>query len=257
MKLIDSHCHLDDFVNDGEIEAVLRHAQEAEVKKMVVVGTHVGDCQFYQNWVPHQESIFYTVGYHPYYLDNLDKVEDLKIYFSSSCPPVAIGEIGLDYHKLSEGREEQEKEQQQEMFRQQLAVARELQVPVVIHSRQAFDDTMALLQTSGVAPEKVLIHCFDYGLNEYALLEEWGASVSFSGLLTLKKKLATVLRAAKKERILIETDCPFLTPAPMEGKTNEPAYVRYTAAYGAELCGMSLEDFAALTSENAERFFGI
>jgi TatD DNase family protein len=255
MRIIDSHCHLDDFYVEGKIDSVLANAAAAQVHRMVAVGTAREDWAFYENFTVGRENIFYTVGLHPIYANQLDDIGELPKFLGGDNRPVAIGEIGLDYHHLPADGRDKAVEMQKRAFVEQLKIAQKFELPVVIHSRQAFDDTWAILLNSGIAANCILFHCYDYGTHEMEQLKEFGAFVSFSGMVTYKKKLAAPLKIADRDRILIETDCPFLTPEIHKPKRNEPAFIRATASCAAEIIAMGESEFCNLTYGNTERFF--
>ena len=174
--------------------------------------------------------------------------------------PVALGECGLDRYHLPKDDAAAAGRifgWQQEAFRSQLALARRLDVPVVVHSRGAFRECVELIDASGVAWERVVFHCFVEGEAEMRALMERGGYGSFTGVLTYKS--AEIVRAAARvqglDRFMVETDAPYLTPMPHRGKPNEPAYVRHTAEFAAQLFGVSPEELAARTTATARRFF--
>jgi TatD DNase family protein len=259
MKLIDSHCHLDDFFHDGRLDEVLKNAADVSIEKMVAVGTHGEDWIFYEKLVKNHKNIFHTVGLHPLCMKNLSDLDGLDNFLKNEIKPVAIGEIGLDYHRLPEGHEprETEKALQQRAFATQLEIAKANGLPVVIHSRQAFEDTLRALKNSKIPGEKILFHCYDYGVEEMKTLQELGIFTSFSGMLTFKKALVNPLKIASMERLLLETDCPFLTPEPHRPKVNEPAFIRATAKFAANILAMEEGTLCDLTRKNTEKFFGI
>jgi TatD DNase family protein len=259
MKVIDSHCHLDDFFRDGILDVVLENAERASVGKLIAVGTHRADWDFYGALAKERGNIFYTIGLHPLLAKERDEIEDMGRFFGIAAEPIAIGEIGLDYHRLPSGRSERDAEiaLQREVFAAQLKFANTRGLPVVIHSRQAFGDTFEILISSGIRGNSVLFHCYDYGADEMNKLMDFGAFASFSGTLTYKKSIAEQIKIADPRRILIETDCPYLTPQEHKPKRNEPAYIRATAAFGAKILDMHEENFCDLTRENTEKFFAI
>lgn len=258
MDIIDSHCHLDDFYADGTISDVMSRARAAQVKRFIAVGTCYADWQFYSKFVKENNDVYYTVGLHPLYVEHSSDLEHI-VDFLNDDKLVAIGEIGLDYHRLPGDIDEKERkiEAQKAMFMQQLMVAKEHDLPVVIHSRDAFDDTLDLLKFSGISSDKINIHCYDYGLQEMRQLMDFGCYVSFSGILTYKGSLVEPFKIVRNDRLMIETDCPFLTPVPYRKKRNEPAFLRETAIFGANLLNCREQDFCRLTYDNTERFFGL
>jgi TatD DNase family protein len=259
MKVIDSHCHLDDFFKAGRINEVLKNAEHALVEKMIAVGTHLDDWEFYCEFVRGHKNVFYTVGLHPLCVEHVDNLKKLPNFLEMEINPVAIGEIGLDYHRLpkNEAGKLAEIELQRNVFVEQLELARAHDLPVVIHSRDAFADTLEILKNSGIPGERILFHCYSYGVGEIEEVKRFGAFVSFSGNITYKQELIEPLEAAPSDRTLVETDCPYLTPQFHKPKQNEPAYIRATVEFAAKILNMAESDFCALTYENTLRFFGI
>lgn len=255
MKLIDSHCHLDDFYKSGELEAVLVRAGDASVEHLVVIGTSPQDLEINYQLAKKFNGIDYTVGVHPLYHES--PMPNLEYYFSLDKPPVAIGEIGLDYHNLPSDSRDAAIAAQKKLFAAQLEIASRCALPVVLHSRDAFADTLALAKEFGINGDKTLFHCYGYGVEEMRAIDKSGACVSFSGTITYKnaQALREALRAVDKDRLLIETDCPFLAPIPHRGKRNEPAFLIHTArfveSFFADDCGDILDKIFA----NTIRFF--
>lgn len=262
MDLIDSHCHLKGFKDKGELNAVLQRAADAGVTRLITVGTSPKD------WVPYREmtaaypgKIDYTVGLHPCYVDAewSDAVSNISTFFIPPNAPVALGEIGLDYFHLPKDPVEAGELMihQEEAFRQQLMLAGELDCPVVIHSRNAFDDTFRMIQESGVDWNRIVFHCYSYGAEEIAKINECGGRGSFTGIVTYKSapEIRDALRSQGIDRLMLETDCPYLTPEPHRGKPNEPAFVANIAERCAEALAVPLDELAAQTSANTKAFF--
>jgi TatD DNase family protein len=245
---------LDDFHESGELEAVLARARGASVGHLVVIGTSPHDlevnCQLAKNF----SGIDYTVGVHP--LHHESPVPNFEPYFKSDKPPVAIGEIGLDYHNLPANSEDVAIAAQRELFLAQLEIAKRCGLPVVLHSRDAFRDTLAMVKESGVSGDKVLFHCYGYGAEEMRTIGKFGAWVSFSGTVTYKNSqaLREALRIVDRDRLLIETDCPFLAPVPHRGERNEPAFLIHTARF-IENFFANGEDILDEIFANTVRFF--
>ena len=264
MSLIDTHTHLDSFVRSGEWPAVLDRARAAGVAQLVAIGTDTDDWGLYRDLAQqHPGVVYYSVGLHPCNVgaDWAERVAQLKPFWSgSSAPgPVALGEIGLDRFHLPKEPIEAAKvfSWQQSAFAEQLGAVKALSCPVVVHSRGAFPECVQMIEAAGVDWRRVVFHCFSEGPPEMAELLQRGAYGSFTGVITYKK--AENVRAAARvqglERLMIETDAPFLAPTPQRGKPNEPAYLRHTADYCAEMFGVSLEQLAAVTTRNARDFF--
>ena len=243
--LIDSHCHLESFYKDGTLNAVLERAQAAGVVRMITVGTSDADWNLYRSLAQtHPGRIFYTVGLHPGEVneDWERSVQQIESFWASDVRPVALGEVGLDFNFLPEDATAAEaiKKHQQAAFAAQLEIAGRQDCPVVVHSRGAFEECLSMLQKSAVKSERVIFHCFVEGVAEVERVLDAGMWASFTGILTYKnaQSVRDAAQAVGPERMIIETDSPYLTPVPFRGKTNEPAYVSYVAHAASELFGM-------------------
>jgi TatD DNase family protein len=254
VKLIDSHCHLDNEDFDHDRDAVVERALAAGVEHMVAIGTGDGPPDLEAGIrIAEQYPAFYcTVGVHPHDAakatsESFDRMADMLKH----PKVVALGEIGLDYHYDHSPREVQ-----RDVFIEQMRLARNAGKPIVIHTREAWDDTFALLEQHWPAggPGGIM-HCFSGGVEQARRSLGLGFYLSFGGIVTFPKSLdiQEAARAAPADRILIETDAPFLAPAPNRGKRNEPAFVVHTARKLAELRGETLETIAAQTSANFRR----
>lgn len=263
-QLIDSHTHLETFHRSGTLGEVIERAGEAGVTRLVTVGTDPADWAVYRELAAADpERIAYTVGIHPCDVgeDWAGQLEILPSYFRGGTKPVAVGEIGLDRFHLSRepAAAEMEIARQKEAFRAQLAIAAEWAVPVVIHSRGAFAECVEMIDRSDVAWNRVVFHCFTEGPEQMQALLERGGRGSFTGVLTYKKaeevREAALLQGL--DRLMIETDAPYLAPVPKRGKPNEPAYLKHTAEFAAELFQVSLDELAARTSRTTREFYGL
>ncbi|MCA1630254.1 MAG: TatD family hydrolase [Acidobacteria bacterium] len=255
---IDSHAHIDGEEFDADRDEVLARARGAGVDRILNVGTgdpHGGSLERAVELAERCEDVYAAVGVHPHDARLFDEAaaERVRGIVRGSERVVAWGEIGLDYHYDNSPREAQ-----REVFRAQLRMAREESLPVIIHSREADEDTVAILEDEwrGSARAGVL-HCFGGGLWMAERALALGFYVSFAGTVTFKKAvpLREIARRVPLERLLIETDCPFLAPVPLRGRRNEPAFVVETARFLASLRGEVLEDFARATSSNFARLF--
>ena len=265
MGLIDTHTHLDSFARRGELPAILQRAAEAGLEAMVTIGTDTDDWTLYREIArEHAGRVHYTVGLHPCSVgeDWAVRVAQLEEFWDGAVKPVALGETGLDrFHLPKDNPVEAEKilGWQKAAFAAQLALAKKLGCPLVVHSRGAFAECVAMIDASGFDWSRVVFHCFTEGPAEMAELTKRGGYGSFTGVITYKN--AEAVRAAALaqglDRLMIETDAPYLTPMPHRGKPNEPAYLRHTAEFCAELFGVSRERLAEVTTTNAKRFFGI
>lgn len=261
MKLIDSHCHIDGEKFDEDREEVIQNALDAGVAAMLNVGTGSANDDSFEKTVELAEKydcVFGSVGIHPHDASEYtDEVEKRLIHLlTSSKKIIAWGEIGLDYYY-----EHSPRDVQIEVFRRQINVAKELDLPIIIHSRDANDETVRILreECSHKDFRGGVMHCFG-GTAEMALdLMEIGFLISFAGNVTFKK--ADNLREAAKvvplEKLLVETDCPYLTPVPFRGKRNEPARVVETARFLADFYEIEFEKLAEQTTKNFEGFFNL
>jgi TatD DNase family protein len=265
MSLVDTHTHLDGFLHRGELEAVLARARAAGVEAMIAIGTEPADWILNRDIArAHPGVVSYTAGLHPCCVqgDWAGQLAGLESCWTGpSEPPVALGETGLDrFHLPKEpGEAERIYGWQRQAFAAQLALAKRLGCPVVIHSRAAFADCRDQIDASGVDWAKVVFHCFSEGPAEMTEIFERGGRGSFTGILTYKNA-ESVRQAATAQglpRCMVETDAPYLAPAPHRGKPNEPAFLRHTAEYAAALFGVSYAEFAAVTTANARAFFGL
>jgi TatD DNase family protein len=264
MELIDSHCHLKSFKDKGELEPMLQRAADVGVQHFITVGTSPED------WVPYREMhaaytgrIDYTVGLHPCYVDEdwEAAVSQLSTFFMPPHAPVAFGEIGLDYFHLPKDPVQAGEVilLQEAAFQQQLMLACELECPVIIHSREAFAESVKLIDESGIDWKRIVYHCFTYGDEEIARINQRGGRASFTGITTYKSanNVRAALRQQGIERLMLETDCPYLTPEPHRGKRNEPAYLKYIAERCAEALAMDAQALAARSSQNTREFYNL
>jgi TatD DNase family protein len=257
---VDSHCHIDGPEYDIDREEVIARARDAGVTTMLNVGTGDPRSGAFERSVALAEQhpeIYCAIGVHPHDAKLFDVAAEKRLIdlAKQSSRVIAWGEIGLDYHYDHSPREVQ-----RDVFRRQLTIARELNLPVVIHSREADEDTIAILREglSGYGRAGVL-HCFGGSFEMAEQATELGFYISFAGNLTFKKAddLRAIARALPLERLLIETDCPYLTPVPFRGKRNEPVRVVETAKFLAELKDVTLEVVGRVTTENFARLFGV
>lgn len=253
--LIDSHCHLDFPDLKGDREGLLARAQAAGVGLMVTISTRVRRFDEVLAITDAHENVFCSVGTHPHNAAEEPDVtaEDL-VRLAQHKKVVAIGEAGLDYHYDNSPRDLQEKG-----FRTHIAAARETKLPLVIHAREADDDIARILEEEtarGAFP--FVLHCFTGGPDLAKRGLALGGYISFSGVLTFRtaENLRTIARETPLDRLLVETDAPYLAPEPFRGRTNEPAYVVHTAAKLAAARDLSPDQIAGATTENFFRLFG-
>lgn len=255
-SMIDTHTHLDDARYNGDRETVITRARNVGVEAFVTIGCDLTTSQTAVALAERYPFVYASVGVHPHEVKHLqDAWYDEFRRLAKNTKTVAYGEIGLDYHYNHSSPDEQRKR-----FREQIQVARELKLPVIIHTREAQEDTVTILKEEQASEVGGVFHCFsgDSWLAKEAL--ELGFYLSFSGILTFQN--ATPLREIAKltplDRVLIETDCPYLTPVPYRGKRNEPAYVSQVAKELALLHPeLPLDDVQRITTANAKRLFKI
>ncbi len=264
MSLLDSHCHLDRFFRDGALDGALDRAQVAGVDRVVAIGTEPEDWALYRELAAARpETIAYSVGLHPNEVEeNWEKnVAGLENYLAGGHAAVAVGEIGLDYFRLPKDETEAapRKALQKAAFACQLDMAKRAGLPVVIHCRTAFGDCLRMIDESGVDWNKVIFHCFSEGPEEIRRLRERGGRASFTGIITYgnAENVRQAALAQGMDALILETDCPYLSPEPHRGKPNEPAHLFYTAKFCADLFETDLEALACLTTRNAEAFYGL
>nr|WP_314094891.1 TatD family hydrolase [uncultured Shinella sp.] len=252
--LIDTHCHLDfpDFA--VERDDIVARAHAAGVRQMITISTRVKKFPDILAIAETYPSVFCSVGTHPHNADEeLDVTVAELVELSKHPRVVAIGEAGLDYFYDNAPREAQATG-----LVNHIAAARETGLPLVIHSRSADEDMATILtEETGKGAFPFLLHCFSSGPELARIGVELGGYVSFSGILTFPKseELREIAKTVPLERMLVETDAPYLAPKPFRGKRNEPAYVAHTAAVLAETVGVSVEEIARITTENAFRIF--
>ena len=256
--LVDTHCHLEMDAFDPDREEVIKRAHNAGIGAIITIGSDLagnrGGLELSQKY----DFIYASVGFHPHDAKDFTKdiFDQIKTWAKESKIQnhkiVAIGEIGLDYHYDHSPREIQ-----RDVFVKQLQLAKELDLPVIIHSREAKRDTLEIVSESGV--NKGVFHCFSGDMDMAERAMAMGFCISIAGPVTFKnaKKLQEITAAIPDDFLLIETDAPYLTPEPFRGRRNEPAYLIHTAQAIAELRGVSLEDISRITTLNAMRLFRI
>ncbi len=255
MKLIDSHCHLqfDSYAQDRE--RVIDECREQAVG-LVVVGCDYDGSKEAVELTRGRKNIWAAVGQHP----TEYRVFDAEAFSSLANEEkvVAIGECGLDYYRLTDETREEKIQFQKELFGRHLELARETGKPLIIHSRDAHEDLTEMLEAfcqSFPSYRRGVLHCFTGTADDAHRYLDLGFSISFTGIITFANQYDDVVSSVPMDKILIETDAPLLTPVPHRGKRNHPAYVEYIARRIAELKGISFDDVARHTTENAQRLF--
>ncbi len=260
----DTHAHLDypDFAND--FDAVLARAEAAGISKIITIGTDIASSRRAIELAEKHARIFAAVGWHPAHVSEAPEPIAAQLRELALHPKVvAIGETGLDFYRLpsktaggSAEDDERYRQKQRRIFREQLELAAELGLNCVIHQRESFDDILSELKPFA-GSLRAVFHCFVGGADELQRVLDLNALVSFTGIVTFKnaQTVRESLAAAPPDRYMLETDCPFLAPAPNRGKRCEPAYVRHTAEAAAQARGITLEELSRQTCQTADFFF--
>lgn len=254
--IIDTHVHLDDERYVEDFEAMMERARDAGVNAFIIPGAHpatlpraIEICEQYDN-------VYFAVGVHPYDLKAIGEVDIERYAAHPKC--IAIGECGLDYFRLEGSDEEKfaEKKRQESVFRTQIGWAKKFRKPLIVHIRDASHDAKMVLLEENADEVGGVLHCYNAD-DELLSLSNEGFYFGIGGVLTFQnaKKLVTILPKIPRDKLLIETDGPYLTPHPHRGSRNEPAYTRYVADKMAELLELSTAEIETLTSENGQRLF--
>jgi len=256
MELVDTHCHLtfDELARD--IDAILARSIAAGVTEWITVGTDLLECQKSIELAERFDGMYAAIGIHPHDAKDVtaDVIQELR-KLAQHKKVVAIGETGLDYHYDFSPREEQKR-----VFAEQLKIAAEFRLPVIIHCREAFDETMEILDQHGTTIEKVVFHCFSGSSEQAKIVLDKGFYISFTGVVTFEnaEKPRRVANMVPLDRLMLETDCPYMSPEPMrKQKVNEPALMIHIARFLAELKQMDFEDFAKAVTATSKAFFKI
>ena len=256
MNVIDTHAHLTFDELAGQLDAVLDRSRQAGVTRWITVGISVADNEKVLHLISQHENLFGALGYHPHDAKDIaDADMDLLGKQAHHAKVLAIGECGLDYHYMNSPAEKQ-----QAIFRGHLDIAAGLQKPVVIHTRDAFDETMEVLDEYAGRLKNVVIHCYGGDQQQTRRVLDKGYFVSFTGTVTFPRseELRDVAKMIPLEKLMIETDCPFISPHPKRNiRPNEPALLVHTAQCLADVHGLPLEDFAQKTTKTSEIFFDL
>ena len=252
--LIDTHAHLDFQQYDGDRDEIIRRAHDADVQGIITIGIDLATSQKALAITEKYENVFAAIGIHPH--DAVDAgAQDVDELSKLTEHPkvVAIGEIGLDFY-----RNISPVDVQKQMFRQLLDLAREKELPVIIHTREAGNDIIAILKDKSKQGWRGVFHCFSGSIPLAFELIDMGFHISFTGNITFKNsRTVEVMKKIPLERLLLETDCPFMAPVPHRGKRNEPAYVYFVAQKMAEVKNLSTGYVAEVTTQNAIGLFGL
>lgn len=257
MFIVDSHCHLDglDYTTlHRDVADVLEKAKAQDVKHLLAVGISLSRYEKMYPLLCSFNAISLACGVHPLDIDDEPFDGERLHRLGKDEKVIALGEMGLDYYYS-----EQNKCDQQRIFAEQIEIANQLNKPIIVHTRQAREDTLAILKENQADKCGGVIHCFTENWQMAKAVLDLGFYISFSGIITFKnaEDLRDVARKIPLDRLLIETDSPYLAPIPFRGKQNQPAYTRQVCEYLATLKGVTVEQFAYMTTENFERLFNI
>jgi len=255
--LIDTHCHLDDGRYFDDIDDVLKNSFEAGVDRFIIPGAGPKDLDRAVELSEKYEGVYFAVGVHPYHAREFDE-GDFELLSHPKC--VAVGECGLDYFRLPEGEEEkvEEKRAQKEVFARQIEMAKKHKKPLIVHIRDASDESKKMLLELGAESVGGVLHCYNAD-HQLLSLAKHGFYFGVGGVLTFSnaRKLVEVLPKIPLDRLLFETDAPYLTPMPYRGKRNEPSYMPLVVKKASELLGVTTERLTDISNENSKRLFGI
>ncbi|MBP9850156.1 MAG: TatD family hydrolase [Candidatus Peribacteraceae bacterium] len=250
--MIDSHCHLTAPEFSADVSDVIARAKAGGVSTLVTISDEMSDLPKCRALAEKHDNIYFTVGTHPHHAKDFDIARDIALLREAAKHPKCkgIGEIGLDYHYMNSP-----KDIQQRVFESQLQLARELSLPAVVHCREAVEDVWTIV--NHVKPEKLVIHCCTEKWQDVERFVKAGYLLSFTGIVTYPKAsdIRETVKQCPLDRMMVETDAPFLSPVPYRGKRNEPAYVIEVAKTIAQIKGLTLDDVNRGTTQVARDFF--
>lgn len=253
--MIDTHAHIDSF-DDTKLKEVLERAKKVNIEKIINPSAEPSNFERVLKIANENDFVYAALGVHPEETDKFkeDTLETIKELALKNKKVVAIGEIGLDYYWTTET-----KEKQKEIFRVQTELAKELKLPLIIHDREAHEDTFNILKSADLGDIKVIMHCFSGSIEFMKQCVKEGYYIALGGVVTFKNavKPKEVAKSVPLERLLIETDCPYLAPVPYRGKENEPSYIIESAKCIAEIKGISFEELERITTKNAVEVFNL
>ena len=249
---VDSHCHINFPELENIFDEVLENMRQNEVSHALCVSVNLEDFPQVRLLAERHDHIYASVGVHPDHESDAEPTEELLVKLAEHPKVIAIGETGLDYFRLKG-----DLEWQRTRFRTHIRAARKCRKPLIVHTREAAQDTLRLMDEEGAAEAGGVMHCFTESLEVARAAIEMNFYISFSGIVTFKNatSLKDVARHIPLDRILIETDSPYLAPVPYRGKLNQPAYVKHVAEEIATLRGISLEEVGRATTDNFRRLF--
>lgn len=251
IKLTDTHAHYDDQAFDGDRDRLLTRLFEESVSKIITIGCAQKRWRPTLSLTERYEGMYGALGIHPEDICDISEDWEQQLISLLKQPKIAaLGEIGLDYHYEGFNREDQIS-----LFRRQLSIADETDMPVIIHSRDATEDTLNILRE--LKPKKAVMHCFSGSAETARELVSMGLYISFTGVLTFKnaKRAAAACEAVPTDRLMLETDCPYMSPTPFRGERCDSSMIALTAAKMGEIKGFGTEEMIKICNENADRFF--
>ncbi len=255
--LIDTHCHLDDAKYFDDLDEVIARAKASGVDRFIIPGAGPKDLRRAVEISEKYENVYFAVGVHPYHAAEFDE-KAFEIVSHPKC--VAVGECGLDYYRLpeDENQKKAEKSLQATVFKAQIEIAKKAKKPLIVHIRDASEDSKKMLLELKASEVGGVLHCYNADHNLLPLAKE-GFYFGIGGVLTFSnaKKLVEVLPKIPIDRLLFETDAPYLTPAPHRGKRNEPSFMPLVVEKASELLGIAKDELIEISNENAKRLFGI
>ncbi|URJ32499.1 YchF/TatD family DNA exonuclease [Blochmannia endosymbiont of Camponotus sp.] len=258
MFLVDSHCHLNQLNYQDihkNVSDVLNKAKQKGVQLVLSVSLTMSDYDDMVRLIGYRSDVVFSCGVHPTYIYNINNFDSEKLYvLSSKRNVVAIGETGLDYyHRL----ESDSKKNQKKAFREHIRVAKAAKKPIIVHSRASCQDTVTLLRSEEAGECGGILHCFSEDIDTARLLLDLNFYISFSGMITFTKSymMQEVIKYVPSDRILLETDSPYLTPVPYRGKENQPAYIYEIAKYVAFIKNINIDELAVITTSNFRTLF--
>ncbi|MDM7924495.1 MAG: TatD family hydrolase [bacterium] len=252
--LVDTHAHLSGEEFEGDRDAVVRRAQEAGVEAIIDVGTDLQSSVSAGGFAERQPAVFASAGIHPHEASkasagDLERIESLL----DSPKTVAVGEIGLDYHYSFSPHDAQKT-----VFQRQIEIGLRKKKPLIVHVREAMPDALAVLRSADAAPYRGVFHCYGGTLGEAEEVLALGFHISFTGVVTFRNYAGMdIVRSVPAGRLLLETDAPYMTPVPLRGRRNEPAFIMNTLQRIADMRGETAESVAASTTRNARALFGL
>lgn len=256
--IIDTHIHLDDERYRDDFDEMMERAHQAGVHAFIIPGAHPGTLDRAVELAEAYDDVYFAVGVHPYDMENFEAVDFESYAAHPKC--VAVGECGLDYFRLEGSEEEKhaEKIRQEHVFREQIRFAKKVKKPLIVHIRDASHDAKTVLLAEGAEEVGGVLHCYNAD-DELLSLANQNFYFGIGGVVTFQnaKKLINVLPKIPHEKLLIETDGPYLTPHPHRGTRNEPSYTRYVVDKMGELLGMEIDRLESLTTDNAKHLFGL